>query len=353
IWERDPKTARIIRMFQSLRNFGTQDSISFSFGGRLRTFYVLNIGNKNIRQFQDRVRALPATPVRITQERPPPQLRSLPEGVANMFEGGRGNGKGEFDSPTGIAVDTSGNILVADTNNGRIEKFSPTGAFITTFGAKGTGYGQLSAPNGIAVDRKGNIYVADASKHCVQKLASDGTLIAEWKGPDPSFYGPRKIAIGPDDSVFIVDQGRARIVKLTPDGQVLATWGTKGNGAGQFDDHTSVAVDLKANKVYVADPRNQRIQIFDSNGKFLTQWSVPEWGPPYGFEDLAMDTARNRLYESRHHMDSLLVFDLNGTRIGTGMPKPPDKLEGPSALALANRKLYMLNMGNRVSEIDL
>ncbi len=353
IWERDPKTARIIRMFQSLRNFGTQNSISFSFGGRLRTFYVLNIGNKNIRQFQDRVRALPATPVRITQERPPPQLRSLPEGVANMFEGGRGNGKGEFDSPTGIAVDTSGNILVADTNNGRIEKFSPTGAFITTFGAKGTGYGQLSAPNGIAVDRKGNIYVADASKHCVQKLASDGTLIAEWKGPDPSFYGPRKIAIGPDDSVFIVDQGRARIVKLTPDGQVLATWGTKGNGAGQFDDHTSVAVDLKANKVYVADPRNQRIQIFDSNGKFLTQWSVPEWGPPYGFEDLAIDTARNRLYASSTHMDSLLVFDLNGTRIGTVMPKPPDKLEGPSALALANRKLYMLNMGNRVSEIDL
>jgi hypothetical protein len=62
IWERDPKTARIIRMFQSLRNLGTEDSISFSFGGKLRTFYVLNIGNKNIRQFQDRVRALPATP---------------------------------------------------------------------------------------------------------------------------------------------------------------------------------------------------------------------------------------------------------------------------------------------------
>jgi hypothetical protein len=62
IWERDPKTARIIRMFQSLRDLGTEDSISFSFGGKLRTFYVLNIGNKNIRQFQDRVRALPATP---------------------------------------------------------------------------------------------------------------------------------------------------------------------------------------------------------------------------------------------------------------------------------------------------
>ena len=57
IWERDPKTERIIRMFQSVRDLGTEDSISFSFGGRIRTFYVLNIPNKNIHQFQDRVSA--------------------------------------------------------------------------------------------------------------------------------------------------------------------------------------------------------------------------------------------------------------------------------------------------------
>jgi hypothetical protein len=63
IWERNPKTERIIRMFQSLRDLGTEDSISFSFGGRLRLFYVLNIRSNNIRQFQERVRAMPATPL--------------------------------------------------------------------------------------------------------------------------------------------------------------------------------------------------------------------------------------------------------------------------------------------------
>ena len=63
VWERRPKTERIIRMFQSLRDLGTEDSISFTFGGGVRTFYVLNISNKNIRQFQERVRALPATPL--------------------------------------------------------------------------------------------------------------------------------------------------------------------------------------------------------------------------------------------------------------------------------------------------
>jgi predicted transcriptional regulator len=63
IWERDPKTQRIIRMFQSLRDLGTEDTLSFSFAGRVRTFYVLNIANRNMRSFQERVRALPATPL--------------------------------------------------------------------------------------------------------------------------------------------------------------------------------------------------------------------------------------------------------------------------------------------------
>ena len=285
---------------------------------------------------------------------PPPSLSSLPEGVTNMFDGGRGSDKGLFDAPTGIAVDANGNVLVADTNNGRIEKFSPTGAFLSTMGIKGTGYGKLGAPNGIAIDRAGNLYVADASRHVVEKLAPDGTVIAEWKGPAPGFYGPRRIAIGPDDSVYVIDQGRTRIVKFNPDGQVLTVWGSKGNGDGQFDDHTSVAVDPKSNKVYVADPINKRIQVFDSNGKFLTKWSVPEWGRPHGFEDLAIDPRTGRLYASSANMNAVLMFDLNGTRIGSLTPKPPDRLDGASALALFNRKLYVLNMArSRVSVMDL
>ncbi len=286
---------------------------------------------------------------------PPPKLSSLPESVSNMFEGGKGAGKGEFDSPIGIAVDPSGNILVADTNNGRIEKFSSTGAFLSIIGMKGGGHGQLGEPNGIAVDRAGNIYVAEVgSNHRVQKLAPDGTFIAEWKGPDLGFYGPRRIAIGPDDSIYVVDQGHTRIVKFSPDGHVLSSWGSKGSGDGQFNDPTSVAVDSTSGKVYVADPINKRIQVFDQNGKFLTKWVVAEWGRPAGFEDLAIDSKAGRLYASSAHTNAVLIFDLNGTRIGTLTPKPPNRFGGPSALALFNRKLYVLNMyGNSVSVIDL
>jgi DNA-binding beta-propeller fold protein YncE len=344
IWERDPKTERIIRMFQSLRDLGTEDSLSFSFGGRVRTFYVLNIPSENIPQFQQRVSGFPATP----------DFTSMPQSATNTFQVGKGSGRGQFDSPTGIAVDASGNILVADTNNGRIEKFSPTGAFLSIIGTKGSGQGQFAQPNGIAIDRVGNIYVADAGNHRVLKLKSDGTFIAEWKGPELGFYGPRRIAIGPVDSIYVVDQGHDRIVKFNPDGEVLASWGSKGNGAGEFNDPTSVAVDPATNKIYVADPRNKRIQVFDSAGKFVTQWSVPEWGQPVGFEDLAIDSQTGRLYASSTHLDAVLIFDLSGTRIGGLTPKPPNRLEGPSALALSNRKLYVLNMaGNRVSAIDL
>ena len=140
IWERDPKTERIIRMFQSVGDLGTEDSLSLSFGGRMRRFYVLNIPNKNIREFQDRVAAFPATP----------ELKSLPKGPPSMFEGGKGSGKGQFDSPTAIAIDGSGNFFVADTGNGRIQKFSPTGAFLTTIGTEekhlGNHPGQVGSP---------------------------------------------------------------------------------------------------------------------------------------------------------------------------------------------------------------
>ena len=142
-------------MFQSLRALGTEDAISFTFGGRLRTFYVLNIPNKNIHQFQRRVRSLPSTPTQMY----PNSSSSLPEGP-NMFEGGLGTDEGQFHSPTGMCVDGNGNILVADTGNRRVEKFSPIGKFLSIIGAKGSGRGQLADPTRIAIDRSGNIYVA-------------------------------------------------------------------------------------------------------------------------------------------------------------------------------------------------
>jgi DNA-binding beta-propeller fold protein YncE len=279
--------------------------------------------------------------------------QSVPANVANMevseppltaFQGGNGSRRGQFNNPHGIAVDSAGNIFVADTGNGRIQKFSPNGTFVTSMAT--------TDPNGIAIDRAADIYVAEiGSKHRVLKLGPDETFIAEWA---PGLYGPRRIAIGPDDSIYVVDSGHNRIVKFSPDGQVLASWGSEGSGDEQFVGLSSVAVDPTTDRVYVADPLNRRIQVFDSTGKFLTKWPAPEWGQPLGFEDLAIDPERGRVYASSAHMNIILVFDLQGNRVGTLAPTPPDKLEGPSGLALAKDKLLVLNAGSaRVSVIKL
>jgi DNA-binding beta-propeller fold protein YncE len=345
------------KVFHLLRENG----ISYvAFDGAVRQAQFIKRPNEELyatyfsKVFEDKQNKYNSMTIYKVPDKAPANLTALPEAVSNMFEGGRGTGKGEFDFPVGIAVDRNGNFLVADTNNGRIEKFSPQGTFLDIIGTKGSGQGQFGAPNGIAVDHSGNIYVADAGNHRVQKLSPDGKLTAEWRGPDVGFYGPRRIAIGADDSVYVVDQGRTRIVKFRPDGQVLTVWGSKGSGNGQFDDPASVAVNPTANKVYVADPRNKRIQVFDSDGKFITKWIVPEWGGAYAFEDLTIDSKTSRLYASSTHMNIVLIFDLNGNRIGSLRSKPSDPLDGPSALALANGKMYVLNMlGNRVSVIDL
>jgi DNA-binding beta-propeller fold protein YncE len=106
--------------------------------------------------------------------------------------------------------------------------------------------------------------------------------------------------------------------------------------------------------VYVADLLNSHTQVFDSNGKFLSKWSVPEWREALGFEDLAIDSDKGRLYASSVHLSTIFVFDLEGNRLGTVTPTPPEKLEVSSALAMAKDKLFVLNSASaRVSVIDL
>jgi DNA-binding beta-propeller fold protein YncE len=285
-----------------------------------------------------------------------PVKGSPPAPGISLFEAGPGKENGQFDFPRGLAVDNSGNILVADTNNGRLQKFSPTGVFLNVFGKAGRGPGEFQQPCGIAADSSGNIYVADVLNNRIQKLKPDGTFVAEWKGPETGFYGPRDVVVGPDNSVYVLDQGNSRVVKFDPEGKVLAFWGTLGNEDGQFGDATSVAVDGKNDRVYVADLRNKRIVVFDTNGKFVTTWPVEEWRAPTGwyFQDLVIDSQKGRLYASSVATDEVLVFDLTGKKIASLRPAPPDKLAGASSMALVRDKLYVLNTyASRLSQIDV
>lgn len=194
----------------------------------------------------------------------------------------------------------------------------------------------------------------DAANQRIQKFDANGSFLTQWRGPSPGFYWPRDIAIDSKNNLYVVDQGRDRIVVFTLNGNIVTEWGKKGKGDGEFNEPTAVTVD--DHKVYVADPRNRRIQVFDTKGNFLGKWSVNEWQDQVGqYPDLVLDQKAGQLYASNAATNEVLVFNLSGERLGTIVPTPPDKLAGPTALALANNeRLYVVNSSAaRVSVITL
>jgi DNA-binding beta-propeller fold protein YncE len=190
--------------------------------------------------------------------------------------GGTGAGPGQFSSPEAVDVDASGNVYVADKSNFRIQKFTSTGAFLAQWGSHGSAAGQFEAPEGIATDAAGNVYVADAGNDRIEKFTSAGAFVANWGARGKAagqFNGPDGVAVDTAGNVYVSDSGNDRIQKFTTAGAFLAKWGKTGDGPGELDFPVAVATDA-AGRVYVADAGNDRIEAFGGSGKFLDEWGV-------------------------------------------------------------------------------
>jgi DNA-binding beta-propeller fold protein YncE len=167
--------------------------------------------------------------------------------------------------------------------------FDEAGRLTTSFGA-----GMFVFPHGIHVDRSGNVWVTDArggegKGHQVFKFSGDGRLLLTLgkpgiAGAEPDgFNQPSDVAVAADGAIFVADghdQGsNARIVKFSKDGKFIKTWGKRGSAAGEFDTPHGLAFDSRG-RLFVADRGNNRIQIFDQEGKFLEEWK--QFGRPSG-----------------------------------------------------------------------
>ena len=189
--------------------------------------------------------------------------------------GGKGDGPGQFINPIGVAVDVHGNIYVADTFNDRVQKLSPAGAPIAQWQT-----GAVRHPAGIALDARGDVYVADPGNHRVEELSPAGQLLGQW-GASVGLNKPAGIVLDARGRIYIADRATGHVEKLLPDPsggapRRLAQWGALGTGPGEFEmvahGHLNgIAVD-KAGNIYVADTGNNRIQTLSPKGSVLAVW---------------------------------------------------------------------------------
>ena len=205
-------------------------------------------------------------------------------GVTTVGESEASSADGAIIWPTAIALDSEGNVYVADEALNRISIYTKDGEYLNKWERPGSGDGEWDKPSGLAFDRDDNLYLVDSGNNRIQKLTKDGKFIAKWgsKGTgDGQFNLPWGIEIDQEQNVFIADWRNDRIQKFTSDGQFLMKFGSSGSGDGEFNRPTGVAVD-KDGEVYVADWNNDRLQVFNRDGNYLTQTSgegtLSKWG---------------------------------------------------------------------------
>ena len=238
----------------------------------------------------------------------------------------------------GVAINQARREVVAtDFDNGRVLVFSKSnGEKLRQFGSRGSGEGQLYDPRGVAVDRDGNILVMDSENNRLQKFTAEGQLLSVYTGGDLPLLHPRSIAFNTaNNKLYLVDKTRL-VQVLNSDLTLHNRFGTHGSGKGQLKGPRGITCDASG-RVYVADSENYRIQVFTAEGKFLRTFGRRGEGRgelrlPMG---MAIDS-RGMVYVCDNNNNRMSVFTSEGefvTSFGrTG--KGPGEFLNPTSVAV-------------------
>jgi DNA-binding beta-propeller fold protein YncE len=204
--------------------------------------------------------------------------------------------KGWFQLPEGrtmgstssVAIDSKGNIWVADrcgknscadSKLDPVFEFDKSGKMLKNFGS-----GLFIFPHGIYIDKHDNVWIADELADIVVEFSPEGKTLmtlghkgVAGSGED-GFNQPNSVAIAPNGDIFVAEghnerrgEGAADILKFSKDGKFIKRWGGHGSGPGQLEMPHSLTFDTKG-RLFVADRMNNRVEIFDQDGKFIAEW---------------------------------------------------------------------------------
>jgi len=196
-------------------------------------------------------------------------------------------GAGLFKFPHAIRFDDDGFVWLTDGHHQQFMKFTADGNLVQTVGEKGH-----RSDTGVPAD--------DFSSTAWKKVTHSG-------GP---FNLPTDIAFAPDGSMFMTDgYGNARVHKFSADAQHLVSWGEPGNAPGQFNLPHGAWIDRRG-RLLVADRENDRVQVFDLDGKLLDIWRTELIGPAFFYVD-----PDDIVYVAEHNGGMISILTLDGERL--------------------------------------
>ncbi|MCP4698826.1 MAG: hypothetical protein GY862_18540, partial [Gammaproteobacteria bacterium] len=258
--------------------------------------------------------------------------------------GSRGVGNGQFDAPSGLAVDSANNVYVSDTGNHRIQKFDSRGTFRLAWGISGSGDGEFNSPNYMAIDSEDNVYVADNGNSRIQKFDNTGAFLLKWGGPgtESGAFSARMggIAVDSADHVYVSDYHNDRVQKFDDNGNFLFELKMHLPPGKRFAGPRGVALDSK-DKIYVVAYDLNLIQKYDGEGDFLGD--LKNLLSPPSIEAIAIDSL-DRVYLTDSANKTVRKSYSNGEFIlkWSGPVKDNGRFDAPLGIAVDNsRNIYV------------